>query len=467
MLDKLILTAALAAIAALAGCGSGDNEDSTPAVPQSKALLSVPGITNAVTFSFDLAQIDATTGKYYVTDRNNKGIDVVDLTTNLVTQFIPPAGTAVGQMAGCRTGTLVAVPTCTDSLGVTVNNNNSGPNGLDLVPAMAATPASIAAGTTGTTIYVGDVNALWVLDRATGTVIRKINIGGVSNFSADKGCFDPVDNIYGISSPGETPPFMTFVDAINFNVLATVYFNSIPGFGMEACVFDATTGKFFVNNNASAVNPHGEVDGINAAVFAPIRAAAGPTGPGVKWLMPGAPAAGQPAIAGGAAVIPAAAAVTVFPLGNNCDPTGITLGPTPELAVMCRQGNVGDLLTFQILNKTTGANIIALNAGGGDQIAFDGTSYILADSRWTATGTSCGAGSAGCPLTPVLAVVNATTRAITMTPSGNNAHSVAVGSGKIVQAFAVSTQAGGGANFGLTLRPVPAAATNGGIAIFQ
>ena len=64
---------------------------------------------------------------------------------------------------------------------------------------------------------------------------------------------------------------------------------------------------------------------------------------------------------------------------------------------------------FQILDRTSGAVVVKLNIGGGDQIAYDSVSnrWFLADSRWTATGNSCGGGSATCPLTPILAVVDA------------------------------------------------------------
>ena len=226
--------------------------------------------------------------------------------------------------------------------------------------------------------------------------------------------------------------------------------------------YDATTGKFFVNNDGSAVNARGEVNGINAAAFtAAIRAAAGPAGPGLQWQFPGAALAGVSASPGVA--IPAAAATTAYPLGG-CDPTGIALGPNSEIGVMCRQGVIGETLTFQILNKTTGVNLATLNAGGGDQITFDGAAnrWLLATNRWTGTGKSCGGGSAGCPLTPVITVVDGTSRGISQVPSGNNSHSIAVGGGKIFSPFTAPSANGGGAALGFS-----AVATNGGIAIFQ
>jgi hypothetical protein len=128
---------------------------------------------------------------------------------------------------------------------------------------------------------------------------------------------------------------------------------------------------------------------------------------------------------------------------------------------MCRQGNVGDKLTFQILDKTNGHVLANLNIGGGDQITYDTASgrWFLADSRWTATGTSCGAGSATCPLTPVIGVVDGTTHTIvSMIPNGNNSHSIAVASKNqlMLTPFTAPTASGGGQAF-----PTP------GISIFS
>src|SRR5207244_999241 len=101
-----------------------------------------------------------------------------------------------------------------------------------------------------------------------------------------------------------------------------------------------------------------------------------------------------------------------------------------------------------------------LNIGGGDQIAYDPASnrWYLADSRWTATGTSCGGGSATCPLTPVVGIVDASTRTIVgKLPNGANAHSIAVSSANhlIITPFTNPSAAAGGADF-----------PNGGISMF-
>jgi hypothetical protein len=429
-----IIGAALVASVTLAGCGdSGNNNSPAPAASGATLLGTIPvtGISSAVSYSFDLGAVDATAKRYYVTDRTNQSIDVVDTTaTTLVSQF-------KNGFAGCRTavnGPLDA--SCLAVAGAAVNNDASGPDGLDIV---------------GANLFVGDVNALKVMNKTTGAVVQTIAIGGVSGLRADEGCFDSVDNIYAISSPGENPPFMTIVDTAStpFHVLATVYFQSA---GLEACLFDATTGNFFVNNDGSAANSRGELSGYKAATFNALKAAATATGPGTQYQFPGA-ALGAPVLASPGVAFPGT--TVAYALGN-CDPTGLALGPGTDIGSMCRQGVVGELLTFQILNKTNGALVKELNIGGGDQITFDPTSnkWFLADSRWTASGNSCAAGSAACPLTPVLAVVDGTSRTVVAKlANGNNSHSVAVlpgvggAAGKVFTPFTAPSAAGGGAAF--------------------
>src|SRR5689334_11509389 len=71
---------ALAVAAALAGCGS-DSSPGAPAAPGpgNAMLLSVPGVSSAVSYSFDLGAYDPATGNYYVTDRTNKSIDWINI----------------------------------------------------------------------------------------------------------------------------------------------------------------------------------------------------------------------------------------------------------------------------------------------------------------------------------------------------------------------------------------------------
>jgi DNA-binding beta-propeller fold protein YncE len=189
--------------------------------------------------------------------------------------------------------------------------------------------------------------------------------------------------------------------------VATVKFGDSAG--LEACGYDPVLDTFYVNNDgittAGSANAHGELERLPGAAIRAI-----PAGGIVDYS-------------------------TLTGLGRtsegNCDPTGLALGPGTDLAVGCREGTTGAPLNFLIFNRSTGALLTTLNAGGGDQIWYDPTSnaYYNAASRWTASGLAAtnGACSAASPCSPELIVVDAATRKVAgFAPVGNNAHSVAV-----------------------------------------
>jgi hypothetical protein len=386
MLERSMVGVAMVAALILSGCnngGGGGNSSNGSLV----ALIAIPNVKGGTNFSFDISDVDSSKGRMYFTDRNNKSVDVIDIKTNTLLKQI------MGGFAGCDTG-----PTCAGA-----NNDKSGPDGLNRIP--------------GTTfIYVGDVNSVKIIDTQTDTVVKTIAIGGASGLRADEGCYDPDHKIFMISSPGETPPFATFIDTVTQKIIATMLFTDPgsgpagpPSAGLEACVYDHGTASFLVNNDGSTVNPHGEVDVIPASA-----------------ILVGTPAAPVtltlPAVAAGNGF-------KQFPLGN-CDPTGIDLGPGTDFIVACRQGTAGVPLTTLILNRVNGSLLTTLPIGGGDQIVYDPSQnrYYLGASRWTASGTSSGSAcTAASPCTPVLGIIDAATRmVIGNPPTGNNAHSVTV-----------------------------------------
>ena len=370
----------------LAGCGGGGDHGNA-LTSDFKAIIAVPNITNGSNFSFDISAVDGARGRMYFTDRNNKSVDVVDIKTNTLVKQI------TGGFAGCNTGS-----TC-----VGASADKSGPDGLNLIP---GTPF----------IYVGDVNSVKVIDTTTDTVVKTIAIGGTSGLRADEGCYDPDHRIFMINSPGEDPPFATFIDTVSQKIIATLLFTD-PGSGakgpasagLEACVYDHATQTFLNNNDGSTANPNGEVDVIPAS-----------------FVLQGTPAA---PVTLTLPVPTPANGFKIFPLGN-CDPTGLDLGPGTDMAVACRQGTAGVPLTVLIMDRTSGAVLKSLNVGGADQLAYDAASnrYYVAANRFTADGKSSGAScNATAPCTPVLQIIDAATRSLVKSvPTGNNAHSVAV-----------------------------------------
>src|SRR3984893_6860011 len=292
MIRCSIVGAAIAATLLLGGCGGGGGSgNSLNGGP--KALIAVPNVKAGTNFSFDISDVDSARGRMYFTDRNNKSVDVIDIKTNTFLKQI------MGGFRGCDTG-----PTCAGA-----TNDKSGPDGLNRIP--------------GTTfIYVGDVNSVKIIDTQTDTVVNTIAIGGASGLRADEGCYGPDHKIFMISSPGEAPPFATFIDTTTQKIIATLLFTD-PGTGplgtasggLEACVYDHGTASFLVNNDASTANPHGEVDVIPAAAIL----VGTPAAPVILTIPPIAPGNGFKG----------------FPAGK-CAPTGIDLGPGTDFVVACR-----------------------------------------------------------------------------------------------------------------------------------
>ena len=357
------------AAVAIAGCGGDDLNNGGP---HHVSDISIPNVKAGVNFSFDIGVVLGS--RYYFTDRNNASLDQIDIPSKAFVKLIQGSG-----------------PLAFTGLGPGPNSQ-AGPDG--------ATPV-------GNLIYAGDVNSVKVVDPSAGVVTSKITVSA-TGVRADEGCVDSVHGIFMISSPEETPPFATFINTATQTVIAKVTFTDSAGqptAGLEACRYDAAGDNFYVNVDGSTANPHGEL---------------------VK--LPGAAIRAIPN--GGTQNYTTLAGVAMYSEGN-CDPTGLALGPGSDIAVGCREGTTGAPLLMQILNRSNGALVASLNAGGGDQLEYDAPTnrYYNAASRWTSSGNAStnGACSSASPCTPVLTIVDAGNRRIvTRLNTGNNAHSVAI-----------------------------------------
>src|SRR5258708_6303567 len=194
----LAYAAAIGSVLLFTYCSNGGVDtlpNPTTSVPTA-ATLTVPGITSAVTYSFDLGAYDPTTNTYYVTDRTNKSIDVVDLTKLVIKGQFKPSGanafTGCNSTTGTTTATPINLPGCNTITATpanfAVNNDASVPDGLDVV---------------GQTLFVGDVNKLIVLNKTTGAVITGSPVAIPSiptGLREDEGCYDAANHLYAIST---------------------------------------------------------------------------------------------------------------------------------------------------------------------------------------------------------------------------------------------------------------------------
>jgi len=393
------------AAVAIAGCGGDDLNNGGP---RHVSDISIPNVKAGVNFSFDIGVVLGS--RYYFTDRNNASLDQIDIPSKAFVKLIQGSG-----------------PLAFTGLGPGPNSQ-AGPDG--------ATPV-------GNLIYAGDVNSVKVVDPSAGVVTSKITVS-TTGVRADEGCVDSVHGIFMISSPEETPPFATFINTATQTVIAKVTFTDSAGqptAGLEACRYDAAGDNFYVNVDGSTANPHGEL---------------------VK--LPGAAIRAIPN--GGTQNYTTLAGVAMYSEGN-CDPTGLALGPGSDIAVGCREGTTGAPLLMQILNRSNGALLASLNAGGGDQLEYDAPTnrYYNAASRWTSSGNAStnGACSAASPCTPVLTIVDAgNRRVVTRLNTGNNAHSVAIdpATGLIFVPYSSATSPAGCPGC------VANGFTNGGVSVF-
>ena len=234
-------------------------------------------------FSFDISFVDPTpvaghpNGLYYLADRSNAALDVIDIATE----------TLFGQIGGAAVG-------FTGDTGTTAT---SGPDGV------AAAYPCIFAGNGNSTLlsFNGNINFT--------AVASTLNTGG--QFRVDEMAIDPADGLVIAANNAETlapGPFSTIAtynkttcalsNAIRTN------FNVLPGGhtatnGIEQPVWEPITKRFYVS--LPEIDGPGDGTGITGAV---------------------------------ARITTSGVIETIYPI-NYCQPAGLTVGPNGNLLVGC------------------------------------------------------------------------------------------------------------------------------------
>ena len=298
-----------------------------------KTAIQAPG---AALVSFDISWVDPAVptpnkGTYFLADRNNKAIDVVNTTNNSITQF-PNPGFAGVNPAG---------------------NDFSGPDG-------------VLTANNHTELWVGDSpGKVWVMNSSTGAIktlpggaTNPIVVGGTTR--ADELCYDSQDNLIMIASPGETPPFVTFISATTYKVVGKLVFDGGKASGglkatngLEQCQWSPKTGKFYQN-----------VPEVN--------------GPGDD-SQPGAVAVIDPKTM---------KVETSFPVDiDKCaGPQGMAIGPSNQILLGCNAASPDGHRNTVIINANSGA-VLAIfpDLGGDDEVWFnDGDGHYFIPSCNTA-----------------------------------------------------------------------------------
>ena len=300
--------------------------------------VSSANTTAGALYSFDISFVDPATQRYYLADRSNKSIDVVDAKADtFVTQIVPNNGH--GPFAGF-------VP-CSPPAAA---NDCAGPNGV-----VGAFPW----------LFVTDApSRVLSFDLRTSppTTVSEVFTRAGEKTRADELAYDPKDGLLLVINNASDPPFGTLIKVNKANgaltVVTNIDFDAAHGVdatnGAEQPVWDPATGKFYLSIPQIGSTPsHGGVVRIST------------TG-----------------------VIEA-----IYPV-ELCSPAGLALGPRQDLLVGCNVvfDTAGGVWTgnadrnpksaaprYVIIDAKTGAvDKILPGVGAGDEVWFnkgDGNYY--------------------------------------------------------------------------------------------
>jgi hypothetical protein len=344
-LKLLPAAGAIAGVFAFAGTALSQETSGTDEVFQ---LTTVYGLNNTnignphgVTgfVSFDISWVDPVLNKYYLADRSNKTIDILDLSKS------PPTLTQVVN---------------TGFAGFTGNNDTSGPDGVATI-------------NNHTEVWVGDNGGggtgpgrVWVLNTDAsvktlpGGVANPISVGGTTR--ADEFCYDSADNLIMIASPAESPPFVTFISTTSYTVVDKLVFDGTKGNGpkatngLEQCGWSPATGKFY--QNVPEVN--GKGNDTSPGAIAVIN----PKNMKVEKLFP-------------------------IPLEDCAGPQGMTIGPNSQILEGCNAAGPNGHRNTVVVSAKNGSILAVLqDLGGDDEVWFNpGDGHYIIPSCNTACRT--------------------------------------------------------------------------------
>jgi hypothetical protein len=317
----------LSSLACLAVVGALIGLPSSVAADETFILKQTITITGAPLVSFDISWVDPEVHSYFLADRSNKAVDVIDTITKNQSKLA--AGAFVG---------------------FTGNNDTSGPNGV------------LAIHNHGTTeVWAGDGNStVKVIDFKTGNILHVISTNGLER--ADELCYDPADHLVQIANDAEADvaghaPFVSFIPTEGPNAYTVVKQIPFPQAtnGIEQCQWNPRNGLIYLNLPEVNGNGKDTTDG-NVVVIDPRRMEV----------------------------------LTAFPVDvTKCaGPQGMAIGPAPQILLGCNAVSQppGSGQNAAVMDERDGRLIAVLaNAGGADEVWFnpgDGH-YFLADGSNT------------------------------------------------------------------------------------
>ena len=203
MLSRTLLRCAAFALTGMLLGGPVASADSVANSTIRLAKIAIPGKPLK---AFDISWVDPASAHYYLADRSNGTIDVVDTTENSI-------ATQIGGFKGF-TGT----------------NTTSGPNGVVVTFSRKE-------------LWAGDGDStVKVVDLATGSIAATIPTGGKKR--ADELAYDPQHDMIVIANDADDPPFLSFISVGSRSVVKKLDFPDATD-GLEQPVFDPSTGMMY------------------------------------------------------------------------------------------------------------------------------------------------------------------------------------------------------------------------------
>jgi hypothetical protein len=326
-----------------------DESSGDPNAPALRLIKTVPifGTApnfNTPLFSFDISFVDPANGLYYLADRSNRSIDIIDTTGNNKSICGPTdtgPDTLCGQIGGAGVG----------FAGYTGTTATSGPDGV-----VAAFPC----------VFAGDGNSRVVAFNWAGTsgvtaVADTFNTGGTTR--VDEMAIDPKDNVLMVVNNAEDPPFATL---LTFNTSTCKMSNPIK------VVFGTLP---TATNVSSPVSNPKATNGAEQPVWEPVTQRFYEAIPEVNGPGGGGPNGGL------AQVNPLTGKIEAFFQINFCQPSGTAAGPNGDVLVGCNTvfdltgkactqaaaSPAGQPLTIaqSLCTGTSGAQVVICNPGRG------------------------------------------------------------------------------------------------------
>jgi hypothetical protein len=398
--------------------------------------------------SFDISWVDPGRGEYYLADRSNSGIDIIN------SQTTPPTfQRTIGGFVGIHLTGAGAV-----------NNNISGPDGVT---------------THGRWLYAGDGDStLKVIDlnAPTASAIKQtISTGGTTRL--DEMALNPAGTSLIAANNAEDPPYATLFNANGDNATSNVTkiakilidHTIVPaGFGLsiEQPTWDPATNRFYVSIPIIANNP----TGCNYGQIPGAPQGWGPPAASPITCHGGMLVVNPTTIVGGTVTLGAYDSTTktgVVPL-NACSPNGITVGENDVLLLGCTPGNNPSDTTTLVLNplaynSTANPALKTFNYAnigfitGSDEVWFN-----TWDERYYLGASKMKGGA-------VLGVVDEESVLIESIPQSANSHSVAADStnGRIFVPQVAPTSVVGAGGDTTTVGQGICGSTNGCVAVYN